>query len=152
MQSLVQLAYNGLLEDSPFVSQALAVQERIWIIVWAGREMPSVNQQCHRFEHCTFVLCNLPSNCEQRAWLKCCWLCLMFIDSILVEQTAMFRRSILILNMISIVSPSLVTQQQSNEVILPCSSVTFNCLFSFTWFWEKWSCCLCSFSCQHLNC
>lgn len=28
--------------------------------------------------------------------------------------------------------PSFVTQQQSSEVILPCSSVTFNCLFSFT--------------------
>lgn len=67
IRCLVQLAYNGLLAYSPFVSRALAVQERIWITVWAGREMPSLNQQCHRFEHCIFVLCNLLSNCEQRA-------------------------------------------------------------------------------------
>lgn len=43
IQGLVQLAYNGLSACSPFVSWALAVQEIIWITLWAQREMPSVN-------------------------------------------------------------------------------------------------------------
>lgn len=55
----------------------------------------------------------------------------MFIDSILVEHTAIFHHYILILKMMSIVSSSLVSQQQSSKVSFPCSSVTFNCLFHF---------------------